>query len=62
MNALERVDNTITVNLFPVMLERSIISHIESLEWLSLPVRDDGLGIKIWTGDEVSLAYQESVD
>ena len=59
-NALERVDDAITTNLLPVMLRRSVISDIER-EWLTLPVRDGGLGIKTWTGDEVSSAYKESV-
>jgi len=57
---LERADEVITRRLLPIILNRPTISNLER-QWLALPAREGGLGINIWSDEEVSLQYQASL-
>jgi len=57
--SLQQVDDAITSRLLPVLLKRSGISNTER-EWLALPVRDGGLGINVWSDDELRAQYHAS--
>ena len=57
--SLQCLDDAITTKFLPVLLKRPIISTQER-EWLSLPVREGGLGFNRWSNEEPSLEYHNS--
>lgn len=58
-DALQQVDEAVTTRLLPLMFKRPSISEIER-QWLSLPTREGGLAIRVFSDQDLSAEHLAS--